>query len=231
MLSGLRGLAGCAPVKMISPAPGSNVGGYGQFTWNVPDPCVDWVKLEIGSAMGFSDLYSQFVGTSNGAGMPLPSDGRILYVRLTSHILGNANATDYTYVAAPAATTPVLPPMPTSAPPVTSTPAPVVTVPASPVVTTTPSPVVTVDTPVISSPPSSVSSDPVPVVPTGGVVPGNVQTSTSGSTSTSSTSTGAVPISAPAGGTSAPTADSGTGSNTMLYLAAAAVALFFVMKD
>jgi len=85
---------------IVSPAPGSTLtGASATFSWTA-GTCVTQYTLSVGSTLGAGDIYSLGQGTNlsvtvNG----LPTDGRNLFVRLTSTISGVPQSIDYTYKA------------------------------------------------------------------------------------------------------------------------------------
>jgi len=86
---------------MISPANGSTLpGASATFTWNA-GTCVSNYVLYVGSSPGGRDIATTNAGTNLTATVAnLPTDGRIIYVRLASVILGNQANNDYVYLAA-----------------------------------------------------------------------------------------------------------------------------------
>ena len=84
--------------RMLTPASsGTFTSSSGTFTWSLGTgggPYALWV----GSTPGTYDLYGQFVsGTSQV--VPLPTDGRRIYVRLYSSMSGQLKFNGYTYSA------------------------------------------------------------------------------------------------------------------------------------
>jgi serine protease len=74
---------GGSRARMTAPAPGLTLAGTSQaFAWSASNGASQY-WLTIGSSVGGSDLYNQSTGTSLSATVSnLPTDGRILYVRL-----------------------------------------------------------------------------------------------------------------------------------------------------
>ena len=89
-----------AAATMITPANNAVFTSASQtFTWN-QGSCVSAYSLSIGSQAGASDIYQQSQGISLSTTVNnLPTDGRTLYVRLTSTINGQPQNQDYTYTA------------------------------------------------------------------------------------------------------------------------------------
>src|SRR5579871_354659 len=95
--------SGCGtatPATMITPTNGSTLTGASQvFTWNA-GACVSAYSLQIGNEVGGSELYGPTSGTSLSQTVTgLPTDGRPLFVRLSSIINGQPQSIDYTYIA------------------------------------------------------------------------------------------------------------------------------------
>jgi hypothetical protein len=89
---------------MTTPTPGSVVNSASvTFAWNAGTGVTQY-WLEIGSAVGKSDLYGASAATNLSAtANGLPTDGRILYVRLWSQLASGWQFNDYTYKAGPQA--------------------------------------------------------------------------------------------------------------------------------
>jgi serine protease len=68
---------------MTAPAPGLTMAGGSQtFGWSASSGASQY-QLNVGSSVGGTDLYNQSTGTNLSAAVSnLPTDGRILYVRL-----------------------------------------------------------------------------------------------------------------------------------------------------
>lgn len=100
-----------SPATMSSPAPGSTLtSATATFTWTAGSGISDY-QLAIGSTSGGTDLFSADENKNLSQTVTLPTDGRTLYVKLTS----KANRTyikQYTYTAykasSPTASTPAV---------------------------------------------------------------------------------------------------------------------------
>jgi len=91
---------GGAPADMVSPPPGSVLGGSAvTFSWTTGSG-VSQYWLYVGNSVGAGDIYSASQGTAtSGTVSGLPTDGRALFVRLWSFIGGAWQFRDYTYTA------------------------------------------------------------------------------------------------------------------------------------
>ena len=96
----LAAVAAEAHAVLQTPAPGTVLAGATvMFTWSAGSGVAQY-WLTVGSSVGGQDLYSQAQGTSLSHTVSgLPTDGRVLYVRLYSFINGAWPFNDYTYVA------------------------------------------------------------------------------------------------------------------------------------
>jgi hypothetical protein len=91
------------PLEITSPANGSTLGGTRvTFQWSQAVGPITETYLSVGTTPGGSQIYSQFLGTSQlqkeVGGIPI--DGRAIYVRLMSYIQGQWHVRDYAYTAA-----------------------------------------------------------------------------------------------------------------------------------
>jgi len=69
------------------------------FTWNTGSGVSDYF-LYVGSSVGANDIYGADQGTALSRTVTgIPSDGRIIYVRLWSYLGGGWQYNDYTYTA------------------------------------------------------------------------------------------------------------------------------------
>ena len=97
--------------EILLPLPGSTLSGaVVEFVWT--DVNADQYALDIGSAQGGTDIYSQNLGAATSVTVSgLPTDGRTLHVRLWTVRDDQWNYTDYTYTAADKEDTEI-PPLP-----------------------------------------------------------------------------------------------------------------------
>jgi hypothetical protein len=87
--------------SITSPSPGSTLTSSSvTFQWSAGVGVSNYF-LDLGSAVGGSDLYHQSQGTTNLSVTVsgLPTDGRIIYARLWSYIAGNWQYSDTSYTA------------------------------------------------------------------------------------------------------------------------------------
>ena len=84
--------------QMISPVNGSVLAPVQTFTWT-PGYDVDEYYLWMGSCYDCTDLLNESEATNLSRTVNLPSDGRIIYVTLFSHVQGNWYWFDYQFVA------------------------------------------------------------------------------------------------------------------------------------
>jgi hypothetical protein len=84
--------------QMISPIDGSSLYPTQAFTWSAGDGVDDYF-LEIGSCFECNDLLSENEGQNLSRTVPLPVDGRSIFVTLFSLIDGNWYSLDYQYQA------------------------------------------------------------------------------------------------------------------------------------
>lgn len=101
------GAGGCgtaSPANMVTPANGSTLTGAAQaFTWDA-GACVTQYTLSVGNQVGGSEIYGPTAAaTLTQTVNSLPTDGRPLFVRLSSLINGVNQSRDYTYLAFTAA--------------------------------------------------------------------------------------------------------------------------------
>jgi hypothetical protein len=89
------------PATMTSPASGSKlIGANVTFTWNSSIPAATQYMLYFGTTTGGSDLGSANAGTALSFQITgLPTNGHIVFVRLSSLINGAWSYIDYTYDA------------------------------------------------------------------------------------------------------------------------------------
>src|SRR3974377_21043 len=88
------------PAALTTPAPGSTLPGASvTFVWSTGTGVTQY-WLGIRSMSGNTDICSSPAGTSTGATVVLPTDGRTLYVRLWSSLGGAWQYQDATYTAA-----------------------------------------------------------------------------------------------------------------------------------
>lgn len=92
--------AASQPAQMTSPVNGSTfTSATATFTWNTGTG-VSQYWLDIGSAQGGTDIYSVNQGTNLSRTVSvLPTDGRLIFVRLWSLISGVWHFNDYSYRA------------------------------------------------------------------------------------------------------------------------------------
>jgi hypothetical protein len=104
-----------AGATMFSPSPGSQLTGTStNFQWG-DGSGVSQYALMIGSTLGGSDLYNANTGLTNFATVTgLPTDGRTLYVTLSSFISGSWTSNSYTYHASSTSSTLAIIPAPYS---------------------------------------------------------------------------------------------------------------------
>ena len=110
----LTGTAQAQLAQMSTPTPGTTFPGAAvTFTWTAGDANAQQYYLYVGSVFGGNDLYgasqalntTATVGSGGSGNNPLPTDGRILWVRLWTFIGGNSDLTngwhflDYQYLA------------------------------------------------------------------------------------------------------------------------------------
>lgn len=95
------------PAEMTSPANGATLeSNSGTFQWSAGTKVTQY-KLNIGTTLGGTNLYSKSLGTSLSALVTtLPTNGRTVYVRLWSLIGSTWYKRDYTYTSATMATAP-----------------------------------------------------------------------------------------------------------------------------
>jgi len=88
------------PAVITSPSPGTTfASSVVSFTWSRGQG-VDEYFLYIGNSQGSNDTYARSQGINLSTTLSgFPTDGRIIYVRLWSHINGNWYYGDYTYRA------------------------------------------------------------------------------------------------------------------------------------
>src|SRR6266404_3914725 len=154
---------------MISPVPGSTFSSSTvTFLWT--SGSATFYDMKVGSAPGQSDIIDTGFVTALTRTVPnIPTDGRIIYVRLYSLVNGSFLFNDYTYRAfnPSASPTPTPTPTPTAVASPTSTPT------ATPRVSPTPTPTPTVVEP-SATPTVSPTATPTPTptpTPIGGVTP------------------------------------------------------------
>ena len=85
--------------QMITPVDGSNLYPTQGFVWSTGADVIDYF-LEIGSCFECNDLLSENEGQNLSRTVPLPVDGRSIFVTLFSLIGGNWYYIDYQYQAA-----------------------------------------------------------------------------------------------------------------------------------
>jgi extracellular elastinolytic metalloproteinase len=87
--------------KILSPPPGSVLPSQATFEWSANGSSVDDWQLQLGSALGDTDIYDSgmlgAVTTVTVSG--LPTDGRTVHARLSFLIAGEWDARDYVYSA------------------------------------------------------------------------------------------------------------------------------------
>jgi hypothetical protein len=98
--SGTISIAGRAPADLISPTPGATLTSTSvTFRWNSGSGAQGFT-LMVGTFAGGGDIYNQDQGSNLSATVSgLPSNGRTLYVRLSSRFGGDTLYNDYTYRA------------------------------------------------------------------------------------------------------------------------------------
>ena len=84
--------------QMIVPTDGSTLYPTQSFTWSAGNGVEDYF-LEIGSCFECNDLLSENEGQNLSRAVPLPLDGRAIFVTLFSLIDGNWYYIDYQYLA------------------------------------------------------------------------------------------------------------------------------------
>lgn len=99
---------------MVSPSPGSMLASSGvTFTWSAGTATA--YRLYVGNSVGGSDIYSSGqISLLSATVNNLPTDGRTIYVRLSSLVSGSWQSLDYTYkafttVATETVSTPAIP--------------------------------------------------------------------------------------------------------------------------
>jgi hypothetical protein len=99
--SGTAPCANPAPATMVAPANFSQLSGSSvTFSWT-SGSCVTQYYLYIGNSPGSNDIYGSTQGTNVAVTInALPTDGRIIYVRLWSFVSGAWQFNDYTYKTA-----------------------------------------------------------------------------------------------------------------------------------
>jgi hypothetical protein len=121
--------------QMLNPIPGSTFTSSSEiFSWSAGNGTNAYF-LYVGNSAGASDIYSgnQFANLS-GTVSDIPTDGRTIYVRLSSYIpIRGWQSNDYTYTAFNVST-----PTPTPSPTPTPTPSPTPTPTATPTPTISP---------------------------------------------------------------------------------------------
>lgn len=105
LTSGIKTLAADAPRSaakgdVTSPAPGATLAGSSvTIQWTAGTDATNY-WLMVGTWLGGNTLYSQDQGTLTSAPVSgLPTDGRLIYVRLWSYINSTWQSSDYTYRA------------------------------------------------------------------------------------------------------------------------------------
>lgn len=85
---------------MSSPTPGNTLSGNSQmFIWQGAQGALGY-ELLVGSTFGNADIFTGTYGSAlNGLATNLPTDGRTLYVRLTTLIANGSLHNDYAYKA------------------------------------------------------------------------------------------------------------------------------------
>jgi YVTN family beta-propeller protein len=98
--------------SITSPSPGATLSGPTEtFTWDAGSGVTERY-LSIGSSAGSGDLYSAYAGgTTSRTVSGLPTDGRTIYVQLSSWLNGSWVTKTYTYTASGTGSGP--PPSPT----------------------------------------------------------------------------------------------------------------------
>ncbi|HYK05846.1 MAG TPA: M23 family metallopeptidase [Thermoanaerobaculia bacterium] len=88
------------PAQIYYPSPGTTlVGSSTTFAWSGGSGITGYC-LSAGSAPGGTDLYSRCLGlTTSGTVSAIPTDGRRIYVRLTSQFGSSSQYRDVTYTA------------------------------------------------------------------------------------------------------------------------------------
>jgi hypothetical protein len=96
----VTGPLSAAKAEMVSPAPGSQLtGATATFQWNAGSSATNY-WLMVAPFLGGNTIYSQDQGTLTSVSVSgLPTDGRLIYVRLWSYIDGQWVSNDYTYRA------------------------------------------------------------------------------------------------------------------------------------
>ena len=107
------------PAVMVSPAPGSTLSGSTvTFQWTAGSATA--YILLVGSSLHGSDIYSSgVVHTLSATVNRIPTDGRTIYVTLSSQVNGSWITNNYTYTASNGVPTPT--PTPTPVPTATPT--------------------------------------------------------------------------------------------------------------
>lgn len=88
---------------LTSPSPSSKLAGPTvTFAWNSGSGVAEYF-LYVGTSVGGNNLYARSLGTNRSVMVPsLPTNNRVVYVRLYSLLGGNWQYNDYTYTAATA---------------------------------------------------------------------------------------------------------------------------------
>jgi len=95
-----QAMAGKPQAAMLTPAPGSALGGSTvTFTWTTGTNATQY-WLDVGNSPGIGDIYGANQGSATSKTLAnMPTDGRKVYVRLWSYIYGLWDYNDYTYLA------------------------------------------------------------------------------------------------------------------------------------
>jgi hypothetical protein len=96
----ITGPLSATKAEMVSPAPGSQLtGATATFQWNAGSGATNY-WLMVAPFLGGNTIYSQDQGTLTSVSVTgIPTDGRLIYVRLWSYIDGQWVSNDYTYRA------------------------------------------------------------------------------------------------------------------------------------
>lgn len=107
--------ASVVQAAMTSPAPGSTLASATPtFQWDTGSGIIRY-WLSIGAAEGGTEFYDAPLGTSQSVSVPLPADGRTLFVRLWSYTGTAWLYNDYTYTGLTAVAAAMVSPAPRSA--------------------------------------------------------------------------------------------------------------------
>ncbi|MBI4905843.1 MAG: hypothetical protein HY820_19570 [Acidobacteria bacterium] len=93
-----RAASGAQPATITSPTPGATLTANQSFSWSAGAGVSEY-WLSVGRCKLCGDLYDRSAGQSRSATVPLPIDGRVLYVTVWSSIGGEWFDREYQYRA------------------------------------------------------------------------------------------------------------------------------------